>query len=337
LGYIGLEQNLDHHTWKDYVDQHPQGTIFHTPEMFEVFRRTHGYKPLLWCAKGGNGEPLALLLPVEITLLNGPFRSFTTRALAYGSILCTSGKPGRTALSELLKAYNRNGKRQLLFTELRNLYDLRDFLPTLHDHGFVYEDHLNFLIDLKQSPKDLWEDVRDSARRNIKKARRLDVQIEEVHHVDGIEGAYCVLREVYRRIQVPLPDISLFRAAFEVLYPKDMLKILLAKADDVVIGVLCLLLYKGVIYYWYTGTLREYATLRAGDLLVWHTLEFGSLNGYKFLDFGGGGKPEEPYGVRDFKAKFGGELVNFGRNVCVHAPIKLKISQASYKILRRFL
>ena len=35
------------------------------------------------------------------------------------------------------------------------------------------------------------------------------------------------------------------------------------------------------------------------------------------FDMMGAGKPEESYGVRDFKAKFGGELVEHGRYLCV--------------------
>ena len=53
-------------------------------------------------------------------------------------------------------------------------------------------------------------------------------------------------------------------------------------------------------------------------------------------DFGGAGKPDEEYGVRDFKAKFGGELVCYGRNTCVHAPVLLQFSRFGYDILRRF-
>ena len=44
-------------------------------------------------------------------------------------------------------------------------------------------------------------------------------------------------------------------------------------------------------------------------------------------DFGGAGKPDEPYGVRTFKAKYGGELVNYGRYVCVHSRGRLAISR----------
>lgn len=41
--------------------------------------------------------------------------------------------------------------------------------------------------------------------------------------------------------------------------------------------------------------------------------------------------------MRDFKAKFGGDLVNFGRNICVHAPLRLKFSVTGYQLVRRFL
>ncbi|RLI52815.1 MAG: GNAT family N-acetyltransferase, partial [Candidatus Thorarchaeota archaeon] len=73
------------------------------------------------------------------------------------------------------------------------------------------------------------------------------------------------------------------------------------------------------------------------ELLMWHILRWGVENGYRVYDFGGAGKPDEEYGVRDFKAKFGGKLVCYGRNTCEHAPFLLKISQIGYQLVRRFL
>jgi serine/alanine adding enzyme len=331
-----IVRNLEEQVWRQFVGNNPQGNIFHTPEMFEVYKRTDGHDPALWAAVEDDGEVLALLLPVQITLLNGPARSFTSRAVAYGSALTAPGTRGQASLSDLLQSYNGEMKNRLLFTELRNLSDLEESRSILIDHGFKYEDHLNFLIDLNRPPSHIWNGIRANARRNIKKARNSNVRIEEVKDLSEIHHAYKILKNVYRRIQVPLPDISLFQAAFDTLAPKGMMKILCAKLQDATIGVLSLLFYKEVIYYWYTGTLKEFAAYRPGDLLVWHSLEMGSHLGYQIFDFGGGGRPNEKYGVRDFKAKFGGDLVNFGRNVNVHSPLRLKLSQAGYQIVRRF-
>lgn len=328
---------LDEGSWQAFVASNPQANIFHTPEMFQVFARTDGYCPTLWAVVADDGRVLALLPSVQITIMGGLLRHLTTRTVAYGSVLCSPDPEGQQALTTLLQSYNRAVPGGALLTELRNLSDMTAVQPVLAESGFTYEEHLNFLIDLTSPEEQLWQNIRSNARRNIQKARKSGVEIAEVSAMEDLPAVYALLQQVYRRIQVPLPHESLFRAALKILHPRGMLRILLARHQDVDIGVLLLLLHKGVIYYWYTGTLREYAEYRAGDLLVWHTLELGRRAGLKLFDFGGGGRPDEEYGVRDFKAKFGGDLVNFGRNVCVHAPARLKLSTAGYQLVRKFL
>jgi hypothetical protein len=334
---LQVTNQLSEDAWRGFVENHPQGNIFHTPEIFQVFSRAHKNKPTLWAVVTPGGDALALMTPVEVTVLNGVFRSYTTRAVVYGSVLCDESQEGREALALLLRTYAQENKGRLLFTELRNLSDLTGLIPTLNAYGFAYEEHLNFLIDLNRPTQEIWQSIRSNARRNIQKAQKSGVTIEEVEDLEGISRAYPVIKDVYKRVQVPLADVSLFQAAFETLTPKGMLRTFIARVEGNDIGALMLLLYKGLVYYWYTGTLREFASYRPGDLLVWHSLEFGSQNGYRLYDFGGGGKPEEEYGVRDFKAKFGGTLVNFGRNVCVHSPLRLKLSQEGYQMMRKFL
>jgi lipid II:glycine glycyltransferase (peptidoglycan interpeptide bridge formation enzyme) len=48
----------------------------------------------------------------------------------------------------------------------------------------------------------------------------------------------------------------------------------------------------------------------------------------------GAGKPDEPYGVRDFKAEFGGELVERGRFLCIRKPLLYKIGTLGVKWLK---
>lgn len=332
-----IVNQLEEAAWREFVHNHPHGNIFHTPEMFQVFARTKGYQPALWAAKSDNGQVLALLLPVKITVLDGLLRYFSSRSVAYGSVLCLQDHEGREALSRLLRKYNKKIGGSVVFTELRNLFDMSGLQDILSSQRYAYEGHLNYLINLSRPLEEIWQDIRSNARRNIQKARKSGVVIEEAESLDELLGAYTLLHDVYKRIQVPLPHSSLFEACFELLHPQNMMRILLAKVEGATIGVLTLLLYKDLVYYWYTGTIRSHASFRAGDLLVWHALEFGHRNGYRLFDFGGGGKPDEEYGVRDFKAKFGGELVNFGRNTCVHSPLRLKISEKGYHLIRRFI
>jgi len=333
-----IVNNLNRDLWKKFVDDHPQGNIFHTPEMFEVFTQADGHQPSIWATQDDDDQILALFLPILNTVLDYPIlRQFSTRSVVYGSALCSPSTDGYIALDLLLQMYNQKVKNRVLFTELRNVSDSGKLQPVLDKNGMAYEEHLNFLIDLTLPKSEIWNAIQSNAKRNVRKARKSGVEIEAVKDQDGVTAAYDVLKQVYKRIQVPLPDQSLFKAAFDVLHPKGMFEIFLTRAEGVDIGALTLLLYKNVITYWYTGALREYSSYRPSDLLVWHALEWGNENDFQTFDFGGGGKPNEEYGVRDFKAKFSGKLVNYGRNTRIHAPVRMKISENAFQIARKSL
>jgi lipid II:glycine glycyltransferase (peptidoglycan interpeptide bridge formation enzyme) len=64
-------------------------------------------------------------------------------------------------------------------------------------------------------------------------------------------------------------------------------------------------------------------------------LRWGRTHGFEVFDFGGAGRPDEPYGPREFKAKFGGELVDYGRDVLVHAPARLRVSRTAFAAAQR--
>ena len=71
--------------------------------------------------------------------------------------------------------------------------------------------------------------------------------------------------------------------------------------------------------------------------MIWEILQWGRERGFHWFDFGGAGKPDEDYGPRVFKSRWGGTLVNYGRNTYIHAPIRFKLSRAGYQIARKFL
>ena len=55
---------------------------------------------------------------------------------------------------------------------------------------------------------------------------------------------------------------------------------------------------------------------------------------FERYDFGGAGWPNVPYGVRDFKASFGGELVCYGRYRKVYSRWKMALAERAYELGR---
>jgi lipid II:glycine glycyltransferase (peptidoglycan interpeptide bridge formation enzyme) len=215
---------------------------------------------------------------------------------------------------------------------------LSEIQPVLSENGFLFEGHLNYLINLNRPAEDVLQSIGQRTRKKIRKGLRDGfVQMSEATNPTELDHWYDVLQKTYSNAQVPLVDRSLFEAAFKELYPRGMAKFLLAEVNGVTAACSVELPYKNIIYGWYGGSDREYSDYLPNEMLIWHILEWGANNGYHLYDFGGAGKPDEEYGVRDFKAKFGGDLVNYGRNTYVHNPTLLKLSRQGYEVYRRFL
>lgn len=330
-----IVHELPANIWDSFVFQHPLGNIFHTREMFEVWSRTKGYQPELWVMMKKN-RIVALMLPVHISLWDGWLWHLTTRSIVFGDILAApSSRPDDTA--SLLQAYRLRNKHSL-FTELRHGSDADPQHLILSQCEFRYADHCNYLVNLAMPVEKVWQGIGRSTRKNIRKAmNKNEFVIEEVKERAQLPQWYALMLKTFEHVSVPLADISLFYAAFDILQPCGMAQFLLGRVNSTYVAASVSLLYKGVVFGWYRGFDRDYSKYIPNDLMVWHLLEWGSHNGYHTFNFGGAGDPNEQYGPRNFKAKFGGTLVSFGRSTCVHHPLLLAFSKMGYAALRKFL
>jgi len=330
-------QSINEEAWRNFVEEQPSGNIFHAPEMAQVFGQARGHQPQVFAVVGGE-RVLALMTPVLVSLRDGFLRQMMTRAIAYGGVVYDPSPEGREALGILLKEGAQRTRSESLFIELRNLADVEPVRETLAGCGYVYEDHLNYLIDLSGSPEQVMQNIGSRTRKNIRHAlRKGNVVIELVEQASQLETWYDLVKRTYAAARVPLADRSLFVSAFSVLHPKGMARFYLARIDSTYVAATAELPYKDVIYGWYSGVDRAFGAEYPGELLMWEILRWGAENGYKVYDFGGAGKPSEHSGVRDFKAKFGGQMVCFGRNVHVHSKVLLQVSSLGYKLYRQLI
>jgi lipid II:glycine glycyltransferase (peptidoglycan interpeptide bridge formation enzyme) len=68
-------------------------------------------------------------------------------------------------------------------------------------------------------------------------------------------------------------------------------------------------------------------------LATWAAIEHGAASDCAIFDFMGVGKPDEPYGVRDFKMRFGGTVVNYGRYIRINNQLKYAVAELGYNFL----
>ena len=117
-----------------------------------------------------------------------------------------------------------------------------------------------------------------------------------------------------------------------------MAKFFAAKYENEYIGTRLVLTYNGVVYDWYTGAFKKFLRLYPNDLLVWQILRWGSEHGFRTFDFGGGGTPDDANaGWVQFKQRFGGIMVNYGRYTKIHQSRKLWFAEKAFALYRKML
>ena len=324
--------NIDKKKWSEFVYSHPHGNIFQTPEMYEVYQNTKGYEPVILSVLNNKGKILGALLAAIQKEYSGLLGNFTARSIIQGGPLIKNDDPN--ILDLILKEYNKIIKKKAIYSQFRNFWDWYDSQNIFTQSGFKYEDHLNILIDLTKSEEQLWKEVHSNRRNEVRRARKEETYFSVDHTKDSLKKCYGILQEVYDRAKLPFPGYNLFYNLY-CMNSNSKLIIFCAYYEGEIIGCMLALAFKDKIYDFYAGSMRKFYNKYPNDLIPWEVFIWGKENGYKVFDFGGAGKPYKPYGVRDYKKKFGGEFVNYGRFEKVHKPILFKIAKAGFTIWQK--
>ena len=173
-------------------------------------------------------------------------------------------------------------------------------------------------------------------QRELKRAVKNGAKIVGASSKQEIRDWYQILSQLYRqKVRTPLWS----EAFFLQFYRSGVGKYLLVKYQDKVIGgMMCPILQGKAIYEWYVcGLDEEYKDLYPSVVATHAAIEYAKTNALPLFDFMGAGKPNVPYGVRDFKMEFGGELIEHGRFLCLRKPLLYQIGKLGVKWLKKFI
>ena len=330
---IKIATKIDKQKWSEFVYNHPNGNIFQTPEMYEVYQNTKNYEPVLVAAIDDNENIQGILLAVIQKEHNGLLGLLSARSIIFGGPLIRN--ENAEVLDIILKEYNKIVKKKAIYSQFRNMWDWANLKDVFVNNGFKYEEHLNILIDLNKSEEELWKDVHSKRRNEIRRAKKEGTNFSVKSNINDLHKCYNILKIVYKRAKLPIPNISFFKNIFVNKNNNIGLKLFCAENDNKIIGCLLALSYKDTIYDFYAGAYSEYYNKYPNDLIPWEVFLWGKENKYSVFDFGGAGKPDVQYGVRDYKKKFGGQFVEYGRFEMVHKVIQFKIAQLGFKLWKK--
>jgi len=177
--------------------------------------------------------------------------------------------------------------------------------------------------------------MHNGRRKNIRRAERISLDFAEIVEEKEFNKCILLIEDTYKRVKLPCPPKSFFYNTDEKLKPINGLRKFAVKFGNEIISTRFVLCYNGLVYDWFAGTDDRFLDKYPNDYLPWKIMLWAKENGYDTFDFGGAGKPNVSYGVRDYKMKFGGELVEFGRFEQVHKPFLMKLGQLGMNIYKK--
>lgn len=321
--------------WDRFIENHPNGTVFQSHSMYALFKNSKNFKPVNIAVYADN-KLIAICLGCIIMEYSSKIGFFTSRTVVYGGPLIetTVNNPDEV-LDLLLKRLILQVKNKSIFIQFRNFFEWNDRKEIFHRNDFDYLERLNYLVDTT-SEQDIKKRMSSSKLRQVKKGLKEGAEIIDPENIGQVREFYDILVHMYRhKVKKPLPKWSFFKSFYE-LSKQDKLGIIkLVKYDNRIVGGILSPVLKGkVIYEWYVcGLDVEYKKVYPSVLATWAAIDYANKNNIPVFDFMGVGVPDKDYGVRDFKAKFGGDLVNYGRFGRINNPFLYTITEIGYNIL----
>jgi len=297
---------------EEYFTQADFPNFFHSPSHFLSARSNLSTTPKYMISYDDAGEIDGLVLLVTHREKGLILKNFTRRAVVYEEPLTGSAEVQKQLTDHLL-GHVRNSH---LFLQFRIN---RDSHPVLEDYNGVFsrQDYLNVFIPNK-GPDTAWQSLSRSKRWQIRKNLENNVKIVEADGEKDLQQWYRILQYLYKyRVQKPVPPLKFFRALLQNGNSVNYTRLLVVKhSKEVIGGILLPVSGTKCVHEWYIcGADRTYKPLNIypSVMATWAGIDFMVQNGFDYFDFMGAGRPDVPYGVREFKERFGGELVDVVR------------------------
>ena len=361
---------IDRGEWSRLVQTSATGTWFQTPEAFEFFESMPQlFMPFAIAVERVNEltdeRTLRGVCVGYVTVERNPIKQyFTRRAIIIGGPALADDATDEEVETLLEAVKTKNTKNifyryEPIYIETRNFNDYSRWKGTFEKAGFEYKKHLNFYVDCTDKEK-MWERLSENRKRQVRHVNgdfkfkisfpfgtiTSNLRFDNLSVTEqDVREWYSILSELYRKkVKTPLWPVEFFLE----FYRQGIGQFMLVRHEGKIIGGSMVVRWKpnpspslngrdvcGAVYEWFEcGLNAQYKEQYPSVMATYAGMCYAAEQGIGRYDMMGAGEPGVPYGVRDFKAEFGGELVEHGRFVCVREHILYKIGTLAVKMMK---
>ena len=267
-------------------------SFFHSSNWARVLSEAYQYTPLYFSIIRDNSLP-AVIPIMEISSIitgkRGVSLPFTDS--------CDPIAPDVSVLEDLLGQIIEHGRSAgWKSIELRT----ESALPSEYTPSSYYFGHV---LDISRNEEELFLQLRDSTRRNIKKALKEGVEVVFINTLEAVKEFYrlnCITR---RDHGLPPQPYLFFKKVHEHVLSKDVGHIVLASYKGRNIAGAVFFHFNNRAVYKYGASDKRFLDSRANNLIMWEAIRWYRNKGYANFSFGRT-EPENE-GLLQFKRGWG--------------------------------
>jgi len=358
---VSIETSVDSQEWDRMVAGSPGGNIFQSASWAEFMRSYFGVKSFFFRVEDSrSGETVAILRagcesPLNRLLFERPLRKLTlTLARRFTANLTWAAGPvflrGRgkaKALKALFEAVDRLCRE-------KNLVALKDAWPSIYDPGqvqepgadwpgnFITDRKATFLIDLTLDETALWNSLKSSARKCIRRTLEQGLRIRRIASAEELRGYHDFILRCRENLGLPVTTLRNLTEMWRVLHAAGMLEIFTClDSRGELLGGLGIWRHAGVLYEWGSVQAPEAKErkLYSSDLLKWEVIRWGHSTGCRLYDLAGivpdfETADSKNRGIYQFKSKWGGRKVCFLSYSRSYKTSRYRLLESGKKLLR---
>jgi lipid II:glycine glycyltransferase (peptidoglycan interpeptide bridge formation enzyme) len=324
-------QNIDISKWAELSQLSDFANPFQTRDFYLFINKIPGFSVEVFAVEQDN-----LLLAVMLIVVQkekGIKAIFSKRGVIYGGPLLRS--KDEAVVGFLIQKTSDVLRKKVIYLETRNFFDYSFCKDAFSDAGWQYFPYLNFQINTGNKDIDeLLASMKYNRHREVKLSIAGGATFELAQSINEVLEVYKILKNLYaERVKLPLPDFEFFKA----FHFSDIARVFVVKYDGKIIaGSFCLVFPGKNIYTMYYCGFREInKKIYPTSLAVYAVIEYAVHNAIQIVDLMGAGQPGESYGVRNYKAQFGGELVEYGRFLKILNPILYYLGKNGLKLMAK--
>lgn len=281
-----------------FVEQYTKEAFYYSQEWIDLVTKLYSYSliPLTTTDKAGQ---ITGYLP--LCYMQSPLTGSRLVSLPFSDYCPLLAVDDASADDLVDQAIRLAQRRKVKYLELRT--GAHGTLATRTD---LVESNLyvRWLLPLADDPDIVWSGLRKPVQHQIRKSRKMDVQIRAaLNHEDMMQYYRLHLQTRSKKHGMPAQPQRFFTLLWENLAAKGALQVLLAEHRGKVIAGIVLLLSGTKLQYAYGASDESSLHLAPNNLLLWTAIEWGCTHGFEVFDFGRTAQDNE--GLMEFKRRWG--------------------------------